>query len=184
MTSRLAAVRPERRRRFALRRSLRGIGRRAFVAVRAAALVLGLGAVCGPAAAQDGLQSVPSPHDVPTTIDRLSAALESKGLTVFARIDHAANAEGAGLELGPTQVLLFGNPKLGTPLMVCAPTMAIDLPQRMLAFVDATGETRLVWNDPAWLAARHGITGDDCAEVLGTVSGALQNFAAAATAAD
>ena len=140
-------------------------------------VALVLTGLCASAAAQDGLQSVSSPHDVPTTLDRLSAALESKGLTVFARIDHAANAEGAGLELAPTQVLLFGNPKLGTPLMACAPTMAIDLPQKMLAFVDATGATRLAWNDPAWLASRHGIAGDDCADVLATVSGALQNFA-------
>ena len=137
------------------------------------------------AAARDGLQSVPSPHDVPTTIDRLAAALESKGLTVFARIDHGANAGSADLELGPTQVLLFGNPKLGTPLMRCAPTMAIDLPQKMLAFVAGDGGTRLAWNDPAWLAERHGIDPDgECGDVLATVDGALQNFAKAATAAE
>ena len=134
-------------------------------------------------AAQEGMSSVPSPHDVPTTIDRLVAALESEGLTVFDRIDHGANAEGAGLELGPTEVLLFGNPALGTPLMRCAPTTGIDLPQKMLAFVDGDGNTRLAWNDPAWLAGRHGIdpTGE-CAEVLAKVDGALQGFAKAATA--
>lgn len=158
--------------------------RSATRAVRARALALLL-CVPGVGAAQDGLLSVPSPHDVPTTVDRLVDALESKGLTVFARIDHGANADGAGLELGPTEVLLFGNPKLGTPLMRCAPTVAIDLPQRMLAFVDGAGDTRLAWNDPAWLAGRHGIDeSGDCAEVLATVSGALENFAKAATAAE
>ena len=143
----------------------------------------GLLALSGAAGAQDGIESVASPHDVPGTVDRLVAALESKGLTVFDRIDHGANAEGAGLELGATEVLLFGNPKLGTPLMRCAPTAAIDLPQRILAFVDGGGGTRLAWNDPAWLAERHGIDPEgECAEVLATVAGALENFAKAATA--
>ena len=147
---------------------------------------LALGALLalpGLAAAQQGMSSVPSPHDVPTTIDRLVAALESKGLTVFDRIDHGANADGAGLELGPTELLLFGNPALGTPLMRCAPAAGIDLPQKMLAFVDGGGAVRLAWNDPAWLAERHGIDPDgECAEVLAKVDGALQGFAKAATA--
>lgn len=127
----------------------------------------------------DGMKSVESPHDVNTTIDRLQAALESKGLRIFDRIDHAANADGAGLSLAPTQVLIFGNPALGTPLMNCAPTTALDLPQKMLAWQDADGQTHLAWNDPAWLQQRHGIAG--CDEVLGKISGALANFAAAAT---
>ena len=151
-------------------------------ALRACALAALLG-LPGIGVAQEGLRSVPSPHDVAGTVDRLAAALESKGLTVFARIDHGGNAEKADLELGDVEVLLFGNPKLGTPLMRCGPTMAIDLPQRMLAFVDAGGDTRLAWNDPFWLAGRHGIDAEgECAEVLATVNGALENFARAATA--
>lgn len=129
--------------------------------------------------AQDGLKTVESPFDVATTIDKLTAALESKGMTIFARINHAANADKAGLNLSPTEVLLFGNPKLGTPLMNCAPSVAIDLPQKMLAWQDADGQTHLGWNDPAWLQARHEIAG--CDEVLQKVSAALGNFAKAAT---
>lgn len=129
--------------------------------------------------AQDGLNTVESPFDVATTIDKLTAALESKGMTIFGRVNHAANAEKVDLPLRPTEVLIFGNPKLGTPMMNCAPTMAIDLPQKMLAWQDADGQTHLGWNDPAWLQARHGIEG--CDEVLQKVSAALANFAKAAT---
>jgi len=128
--------------------------------------------------AQDGLISVESPYDVTTTIDRLSAALESKGMTVFGRVNHAQNAENAELSLRPTQVLIFGNPKIGTPLMNCAQSVALDLPQKMLAWQDEAGNTYLGWNDPMYLKARHGIEG--CDEVLQRVSGALANFANAA----
>ncbi|MGQ7845635.1 DUF302 domain-containing protein [Granulosicoccus sp. 3-233] len=131
------------------------------------------------ALAQQGLETVESPYDVATTIDRLTAALESKGMTIFERVNHAANAEKVELSLRPTEVLIFGNPKLGTPLMNCAPTLAIDLPQKMLAWQDEAGQTHLGWNDPAWLQARHGIEG--CDEILQTVSNALANFAKAAT---
>ena len=131
------------------------------------------------ATAQDGVSSVESPFDVQTTLDKLTAALESKGMTIFGRIDHTANAEKAGLSLRTTQVLLFGNPKLGTPLMNCAQSVALDLPQKMLAWEDEAGKTHLGWNDPAYLKARHSIEG--CDEVLQKVSGALANFAKAAT---
>jgi len=130
-------------------------------------------------AAQEGVSSVESPFDVATTIDKLSAALESKGMTVFARINHAGNAEKADLSLRPTEVLIFGNPKIGTPLMNCAQSVALDLPQKMLAWQDEAGKTYLGWNDPMYLQTRHGIEG--CDEVLNTVSGALANFAKAAT---
>lgn len=131
------------------------------------------------AVAQDGLLSVESPFDVTTTIDRLSAALESKGMTVFGRVNHAQNAENADLSLRPTQVLIFGNPKIGTPLMNCAQSVALDLPQKMLAWQDEAGKTYLGWNDPMYLKTRHGIEG--CDEVLQKVGGALANFAKAAT---
>lgn len=129
--------------------------------------------------AQEGLISIESPHDVATTIDKLSAALESKGMTVFGRVNHTQNAEKAELSLRPTEVLIFGNPKIGTPLMNCAQSVAIDLPQKMLAWQDESGSTYLGWNDPMFLKTRHGIEG--CDEVLQKVSNALANFAKAAT---
>lgn len=131
------------------------------------------------ATAQEGVNSVESPFDVAATIDKLSAVLESKGMTVFTRINHTENAEKAGLSLRPTEVLIFGNPKIGTPLMNCAQSVALDLPQKMLAWQDESGKTYLGWNDPMHLQARHGIEG--CDEVLKKVSGALANFAKAAT---
>lgn len=132
------------------------------------------------AIAQEGLVSVESPHDVATTIDKLSAALESKGMSIFGRINHAQNAEKAELSLRATEVLIFGNPKIGTPLMNCAQTIAIDLPQKMLAWEDENGQVFLGYNDPMHLKTRHGVQG--CDNVLETVSGALKNFAKAATA--
>jgi len=129
--------------------------------------------------AQDGVISIESPHDVATTMDKLTAALESKGMTVFGRIDHAQNAQGVDLTLRPTQILIFGNPNIGTPLMNCAQSVALDLPQKMLAWEDESGQTFLGYNDPMHLKARHGIEG--CDEVLGKVSAALGNFAKAAT---
>ena len=129
--------------------------------------------------AQDGVLSLESPHDVATTMDKLTAALESKGMTVFGRVNHAQNAQNAELSLRPTEVLIFGNPKIGTPLMNCAQNVALDLPQKMLAWQDEAGQTHLGWNDPMYLKARHAIEG--CDEVLEKVSGALKNFAKAAT---
>lgn len=131
------------------------------------------------AVAQESVISVESPFDVPTTLDKLTTVLEAKGMTVFTRIDHSANAQKADLELRPTQVLLFGNPMIGTPLMNCAQSVAIDLPQKMLAWQDEAGQVHLGWNDPAYLQTRHGIEG--CDEVLQKVSAALGNFAKAAT---
>ncbi len=131
------------------------------------------------AMAAEGLVVKPSQYSVGETIDRLQAALEEKGLTIFARIDHQAGAAGADLELRPTEVLLFGNPKLGTPLMNSAQTVAIDLPQKALAYEDEDGKVYLAYNDVGYLVARHGIEGPD--KVLDTVKGALGNFTDAAT---
>lgn len=131
------------------------------------------------AVAQDGVNSVESPFDVATTMDKLVAVLESKGMTIMARVNHAANAEKNGLSLRPTELLIFGNPKIGTPLMNCAQSVAIDLPQKMLAWQDEAGTTYLGWNDPGYLQNRHAIEG--CDEILQTVTGALANFAKAAT---
>jgi uncharacterized protein (DUF302 family) len=109
-------------------------------------------------AAPLGLVTLASAFPVKETLDRLTHVVESKGLTVFCRIDHSANAVGAGLQLRPTEVLIFGNAKGGTPLMQAAQTIGIDLPLRALAWEDAAGKTWLSYNDPVWLIARHGIS--------------------------
>lgn len=129
--------------------------------------------------AQTGLISVKSPHDVATTIDKLTVVLESKGMSIFGRVNHTANAQKVDLSLRPTELLIFGNPAIGTPLMNCAQSVALDLPQKMLAWQDEEGNTWLGYNDPEYLKNRHAIEG--CDEVLAKVSGALANFAKAAT---
>lgn len=131
------------------------------------------------AMAAEGLVVKPSNYSVKETIDRLESILSDKGLTIFTRIDHQAGAAGADLELAPTEVLIFGNPKLGTPLMTSAPTTAIDLPQKALAYQDEDGKVYLAYNDIGYLQARHGIEGRD--EVIAKIRGALANFTDAAT---
>ena len=129
--------------------------------------------------AQDGLVKLTSPHDVATTMDKLEAVLKSKGMTVFARINHRQGAEAAGLQLRPTQVLIFGNPKIGTPLMTCSQSIAIDLPQKMLSWQAEDGTVYLAYNDPDYLKQRHSTGG--CDPVFEKVAGALGKFAKAAT---
>ncbi|MDH3714998.1 MAG: DUF302 domain-containing protein [Gammaproteobacteria bacterium] len=131
------------------------------------------------AAAQSGLRNVQSKHDVAATADKLETVLRNKGMNVFARIDHAAGARKAGLELPPTELVIFGNPKVGTPLMQCSRSVAIDLPQKALIWQDDAGKVWLTYNDPGYLAQRHA-TGE-CNGVIKKVSGALANFAKAAT---
>ena len=127
----------------------------------------------------EGLVTVRSSHDVAATADKLESVLKAKGMTVMARVNHQQNAEKVGLELRPTELVIFGNPKVGTPLMHCAQSVAIDLPQKALIWEDEQGQVWLGYNDPAYLKARHGIEG--CDEVLGKVKNALANFAEAAT---
>ena len=102
----------------------------------------------------------------------MESAAKAKGLTIFARIDHAAGATSVGLPLRPTELLIFGNARGGTPLMQLAQTIGIDLPLKMLAWEDAAGKTWLSYNDPAWLAARHGIAeqGAAVAKTLGNAT--------------
>lgn len=128
--------------------------------------------------AADGMIKIESAHDVNATMDKLESVLESKGMKVFARINHSSGAESVGMEIRPTQVMLFGNPKVGTPLMLCSQSTAIDLPQKMLVWEADDGKVYLGYNDPGYLKARHAIEG--CDEVLAKVSGALGKFAAAA----
>lgn len=127
----------------------------------------------------DGLTTIPSAHGPKATVDRLEAAVKAKGMTVFARIDHAAGAAQAGLALRPTELLVFGNAKGGTPLMQANQTIGLDLPLQALVWQDALGNTWLSYNDPAWLAARHHI---DAGKVVEALTHALGAVAAAATA--
>jgi uncharacterized protein (DUF302 family) len=129
--------------------------------------------------AGSGIISVKSAHDVKTTADRLESTLKQKGMTVFNRIDHAQGAQKIGKELRPTELIIFGNPKVGTPLMQCRQSVALDLPQKALIWQDAEGQVWLSYNDPDYLVERHGIEG--CGEVIKKVKGALGKFAKAAT---
>ena len=108
----------------------------------------------------NGIISQPSPYSVPETIDRLTAILQAKGITIFARIDQQLEAEKVGLSLRPTQLLLFGNPQAGTPLMVAAPTIALDLPLKALAWEAADGTVWLSYNDPNYLKQRFSLSDD------------------------
>ncbi|MBX9926672.1 MAG: DUF302 domain-containing protein [Hyphomicrobiaceae bacterium] len=121
----------------------------------------------------------PSKFSVTETVDRLAAALEAKGIKPLARIDHAAAAKAVGLDLKPTTLLLFGNPKLGTPLMRANPTAAIDLPMRVVAFEDASGKVMVGYTAPATLKSRHSLAGVDAE--LDAMTKALEAFVAAAT---
>jgi uncharacterized protein (DUF302 family) len=131
--------------------------------------------------AAEGLTTVASSFGPRETMDRLEAEVEAKGMTVFARIDHAAGAAQAGLALGPTELLIFGSAKAGTPLMQSNQAIGIDLPLKALVWQDASGRTWLSCNDPAWLAKRHGI-GAACQPVVAAMAAALGAVAAKAAA--
>ena len=103
----------------------------------------------------NGIVTIPSSHTVDQTVARLEAVLREKGVKLFALIDHSGEAEKVGLKMPPTKVLIFGNPKAGTPLMLASPSIAVDLPLKILVAEDANGKVTISWNDPAWLQARH-----------------------------
>jgi len=125
-----------------------------------------------------GLISLKSTLPVKESVDKLVHLVESKGLTVFCRVDHAAGAAAAGMQLRPTTVVIFGNAKGGTPLMQAVQTIGIDLPLKVLAWEDASGQTWLGYNDPVWLTERHGIQAAGATQanamrtLLSTVTGA------------
>jgi uncharacterized protein (DUF302 family) len=122
---------------------------------------------------------IKSNNSVTATIDKLENVLKTKGMTIFKRVNHAAGAEKAGLQLRPTELLIFGNPKVGTPLMSCSQTAALDLPQKALAYEDENGEVWLAYNDPAYMAKRHNLK--DCDKAVQKVTHALAKFTRAAT---
>jgi uncharacterized protein (DUF302 family) len=146
---------------------------------RAAAIALAaLALAAAPARAADGFTAVRSPHGVKETIDRLEAAAKARNLIVFVRIDHAAGAQKVGKALRPTELLVFGNPQGGTPLMECAQSAGIDLPLKALAWQDESGQVWLGYNEPAFLAARHGVA---ACPVVPNLKKALEGLAADAT---
>lgn len=129
--------------------------------------------------ATEGLISIESNHSVSETVDKLEQILRGKGFKIIARINHGASAKKVGIELRDTELLIFGNPKAGSPLMACQQSIAIDLPQKALVSQDAEGKVWLAYNNPAYLQARHEVNG--CDAVLSKITKALSNFAQAAT---
>lgn len=130
--------------------------------------------------AVDGLTTIRSSSGPKETMSRLEAAATAKGLTVFAHVDHAAGAAAVGMPLRPTDLLIFGNAKGGTPLMQSVQTIGIDLPLKVLVWQDASGDTWISYNDPAWLAKRHGLAreADVTVAALAAVLAALAKAAA------
>jgi uncharacterized protein (DUF302 family) len=128
----------------------------------------------------EGLTSIRSSFDPKETLDRLEAEIRGQGLTIFARIDHAAGAAEVGLTLRPTELIIFGNARGGTPVMQSVQTIGIDLPLKALVWEDATGKTWISYNEPNWIAKRHGIANAErvvakMADLLSAISFAAAN---------
>ncbi|NER83734.1 MAG: DUF302 domain-containing protein [Leptolyngbya sp. SIO1D8] len=140
---------------------------------------ISLPGVAGMDNASNGLIQMPSQFDVAETGDRFEALLQERMLTLFSRIDHAQNAASVNQQLRDTQLFIFGNPNVGTPLMQCDQTVAIDLPQKVLIWQDESDQVWLAYNDPQYLMERHQLTG--CEPVIERVSQVLNGFAVAAT---
>ena len=121
----------------------------------------------------NGLIHLRSPYSVPETLKRLQSVLQAKNLDVFARVDHSGEAEKVGLKMRPTQLIVFGSPKAGTPLMVASPTLAIDLPLKALAWEDADGQVWLSYNSPEYLKQRHNVP-DELAKNIAGVGALLE----------
>ncbi len=131
------------------------------------------------ASADDGLITIKSSFSVDKTVARLQASLKSKGMTLFASISHSDGAMQVGKQLRPTELVIFGNPKVGTLLMQCRQSVAIDLPQKALIWEDEEGQVWFSYNDPRYLARRHNIK--HCNGMINKISGVLAQFATAAT---
>jgi uncharacterized protein (DUF302 family) len=122
----------------------------------------------------NGMVHLSSPHSVPETLQRLESLLRTKGLTVFCRVDHSGEAEKAGLKMNPTQLVIFGSPKAGTPLMVASSTLAIDLPLKALIWEDAGGKVWVSYNTAEYLKARHNIS-DELLKNIAGIGPLLEN---------
>jgi len=140
-------------------------------------LIISLALMVSAAGAADGLIVVKSPYSAKDTMDRFETVVKDRGLNVFARINHAAGASKIGKSLRPTEVIIFGNPQGGTPFMECAQTVGIDLPLKTLVWQDASSQVWLGYNDPEFLAKRHGVA--DC-PVVGKLGKALAGMTEAA----
>lgn len=116
---------------------------------------------------QNGIVHVASPRSVPEALKKLEEVVAAAGPRVFARVDHSGEAEKAGLKMRPTQLLIFGSPKAGTPLMLAAPSLAIDLPLKVLVWEDEEGKVWLSYNSPDYLKQRHGIPDDLVKNIAG-----------------
>ena len=133
-----------------------------------------------PANADNGVVNVQSAHAVNDTADRLEDVLNKKGMTIFNRINHSEGAGKVGIDLRDTELIIFGNPKVGSPLMACQQSAAIDLPQKALIWKDTKGTVWISYNDPIYLKNRHGISG--CDAVLQKVAKAMAGITKAAAA--
>ena len=116
---------------------------------------------------ENGILTIPSQHSVDETVEKLEKALQAKGIKLFAVIDHSGEAEKAGMQMPPTKLLIFGNPKAGTPLMLAAPSIAIDLPLKILISQDRDGAVLMSYNSPEYLQARHSVPADLVQNIAG-----------------
>lgn len=132
-----------------------------------------------PAVAADGVINVQSSLNIEETADRMVSILNKKGMTIFNRIKHSENAAKVGIELRKTELIIFGNPKVGSPLMKCQQSVAIDLPQKALIWEDANAKVWISYNDPRYLAKRHNIT--HCEETISRIEKALAGIAKSAS---
>lgn len=142
----------------------------------AVGIALGIALVAGPVSAD--MITTESPHSVKETADRFVAAVEKAGARVFARIDHAAGAAKAGQALAPSEVIIFGNPKLGTPAIQASATMGLDLPLRVLFYTGPDGKSLVVWHQPSDISQYHGIAADHPAVLK--MRGAMEKLTGAA----
>lgn len=133
-------------------------------------------------AGDNGLIKKKSAHSVKVTLDRLEKVLKKKGIGIAVRWNHAAKAKGVGIEMRDTEILIFGNPKMGSPLMMSNQEVGIDLPMKALVYKDAKGQVWLVYNDPAYLKKRHGIS--DKNHVFKKMTGALNKLTSKAVSKD
>ena len=138
-------------------------------------LLLLTGLLVSESIAQDGMVTLESTYSAEETTNRLESALTENGLTIFRKVDHQEGASSVDMELSPTIVFIFGNPKLGTPLMQCEPKVAIDLPQKMLIWEDQNEKVHVGYNSPDYLKRRHNIKG--CDQELRKITGALKKIA-------
>ncbi len=132
-----------------------------------------------PVSASDGVINVPTTFNVKETADRMEIVLKEKGMTIFNRIYHSEAADKVGVELRDTELIIFGNPKVGSPLMKCQQMVAVDLPQKALIWEDDNGKVWISYNDPRYLVKRHNISG--CEEVISKIEKALAGITRSAS---